>query len=180
MHICTLKLDASRNCFYVEVYIHDHRALKTETMDWKYFLRMREYYKHSTPFVIEPQSTVLSNHPRIMLWDPISQFPKLKIACPMHGNVLFPTNKWHDCKKRKPRKLFDMNGTVHLVGRIYQCDSIIQSHKIVSTDEGILSSAKQQHATVPFKLQQRSGFTSTLVDYIIHRYINFSFLLAFS
>lgn len=109
---------------------------------------------------------------KFLIWDPVIQQPNIPVFCPFHDTELKCKETWQETKRRKPRVLYDLTGHVSLVGRYYQCDSIVQSHTIISTDEGILHQLREK-GTIPFVLGHRTGFTLELYDYILHRYVNF-------
>jgi hypothetical protein len=90
--------------------------------------------------------------------------------CPFHKGDLGTTNKWKNLPQRPPRKLYDRNGPVYLVSRIYECykensDKEDGRHEIVSTDEGILQQLYASYP-VPFFLTHIAGVTEELRSYI--------------
>lgn len=135
------------------------------SMDYKYLNYLRQCRANERS-IIEPD--VGQNSLRVIIWDPHSYGHMVK--CPIHGNILTPTGKWTDCKRRKPRHLFDINGSVYLISRIYKCDSLDNTHNIISSDEGILIALEtSKDCKIPFKLSHKSGLTVGFHNYIIHR-----------
>ena len=145
------------------------------TLNFKYILSKRKSYQKQSPFVIE--STVRDREkfnsdkycPRLLLWDPMQQYPSLKINCPHHDVVLNSTDRWSGTKHSLPRRLYDIHGCVFLVACKYRCESAEGTHFQIASDEGILNQVKDQGIDIPFSLQHVAGVTTKMLNYIIHR-----------
>ena len=142
---------------------------------------IRKRYSRLPPSVIDTdqiqtidRTLKLLNLPkmRILYWDPLIQF-KIPLNCPFHEHwCLKFTDVWVS-DKREMRVLFDLDGIIHLDCRYYTCDINGRAHNILSSDEGILKTIRNRRTdiNIPFQLYLKSGVTTKLHDYFIHRYV---------
>lgn len=101
--------------------------------------------------------------PVIFIWDPLTQFTSENAyRCPEHDGEL-AASSWMDgsCNSRLPRLLYDSDGQVLFIGRIYRCT--VGQHYIRSTDIDLLNYYSQFQDT-PFRLTHSQAFTVSFID----------------
>ena len=108
--------------------------------------------------------------PKILLWSPQEHF-SIPMKCPIHQKPLRPfvwTNSVSGKKDyNEARLVYDIQGNVILVQRIYRCAEGTYGHKIRSTSLDVLTSLPSYiQAFCPIELFQRSGCTKRLLQYI--------------
>lgn len=109
--------------------------------------------------------------PRVLLWDPLNQFPLLQRTppvCTEHDNILV-SGQWRCRKAMQPRWIYDKNGPIVLVMRNYICKSKEASHNFLS-GECFLTDQLPPSIEIPFRLTHRAGFTTNLQWNVTQRY----------
>lgn len=107
--------------------------------------------------------------PPLILWSPLEQFNKVKIACPKCSvagvaDVSLHARGWRDGMggtRSEPRKVYGVNGVTLLVGRVYACS---KGHEVVGYHPGILKAIPA--CFIPFKLWHITGFTIEQIQFI--------------
>lgn len=100
--------------------------------------------------------------PKLILWCPMTMH-RLKIMCPKHHTTLKAT--YWQCKNdiwRQPRLVYDMNGNILLVSRMYICS---RECRFLSSDTQVLDMISNL-IYVPFTLFHKCGYTDTLKEHI--------------
>lgn len=107
--------------------------------------------------------------PKVLIWSPQEHFG-VQMKCPVHGNNLRPlkwTNTVSGKKDHDARLVYDIQGNIILVQRIYYCVRGRISHSLRSTSLDVLNSLPGSiQAYFPLELFQRSGCTKNLLQYI--------------
>lgn len=154
---------------------------------WNYISDVIDLKGSFAPHIVEPLSyqtvwqpnqlnepkLVTYLYPRILLWDPMNQYPVLlkdHFICREHGTILTASH-WRSKKTMQPRWIYDEQGAVLLVQRMYQCrKNNTPNHGFLS---GELTVTEQLPACIelPFKLSHRAAFTISLETDIVERYI---------
>lgn len=107
-----------------------------------------------------PMSTQSCCLPPVLVWNPLCQYPKQRLCCPLCQSR-FVEKKWNvgQDKASQPRLIHDTHNVIVLVGVQYSC---LNSHKLLSYDPRILC---QLHGScIPFVLTHRSGFTKEFLE----------------
>lgn len=108
--------------------------------------------------------------PKVLLWSPQEHFG-FEIKCPIHGTSLRPL-KWTNTVSGKKdnseaRLIYDIQGNVILVQRLYQCTNGRAWHKLRSTSPDVLKILPGAiQAFFPVEIFQRSGCSRRLLQYI--------------
>lgn len=115
--------------------------------------------------------------PKIYIWCPI-RHNNIVLKCPLHGCPLH-VGKWTDVlhsprpSPRNPRLIYDLSGNLILVQAFYCCDYNLpglcrSGHSYLSASNDVLEVLSEQiKKRFPIIIQQRSGFTLRLFDYIM-------------
>ena len=115
--------------------------------------------------------------PKLFIWCPIRHYG-LTILCPIHGCPL-KVGQWTDLpdssntSPRNPRLIYDLNGNVILVQAFYECseslpENVMIGHRYLSASNDVLGALPESVVKeFPLIMQQRSGFTLRLYDYLI-------------
>ena len=102
----------------------------------------------------------------------------MTILCPIHGCPL-KVGQWTDLpdssntSPRNPRLIYDLNGNVILVQAFYECseslpENVMIGHRYLSASNDVLGALPESVVKrFPLIMQQRSGFTLRLYDYLI-------------
>ena len=115
--------------------------------------------------------------PKLFIWCPLRHNGQT-VKCPVHGCPL-QAGHWTDvldgssATPRNPRLVYDLGGNVLLVQCFYNCKYSSTGHK--KTGHSYLSGSNDilgilpcdVRSTFPILLQQRSGFTKRIYDYLI-------------
>ena len=127
--------------------------------------------------VIEMSHANANLIPKIFIWCPI-RHNQLTILCPVH-NYPLRIGHWTDlmdssrADPRNPRLIYDLNGNIILVQAFYECSEKLPErektgHHYLSASNEILDLLPSRISrTFPIVMQQRSGFTLRLYDYVI-------------
>lgn len=111
--------------------------------------------------------------PRILLWDPLNQYPKLlksKIICQLHNSLFIPGN-WRVKKTIQPRWIYDKSGPILLIMRSYICKCGNNSSHMVLSGEKIITDQLPECIDIPFRLSHRAGFSTDLQEEIVQRFV---------
>lgn len=115
--------------------------------------------------------------PKSFIWCPIRHYG-VTILCPIHGCPL-KVGQWTDLpdssntSPRNPRLIYDLNGNVILVQAFYECseslpETVMIGHRYLSASNDVLGALPESVVKgFPLIMQQRSGFTLRLYDYLI-------------
>ena len=139
-----------------------------------------EKYESSGGCQIFIASAVLTNNvsdpsaftlPGVIIWDPLNRLVCFSsgIQCP-HCRLPLKARYWKDGRNDKhdtPRELWDIDGKVLLVSRVYVCSS---DHRIIAHDPLILESIPVP-GTIPLLLSHKVGVTLRLNEVIISHVI---------
>lgn len=122
------------------------------------------------PLIRDASSKAAFFMPKILLWSPQEHF-SISMKCPIHKKPLRPfvwTNSVSGKKDyNEARLIYDIQGNVILVQRIYRCAEGKYGHKMRSTSLDVLNSLPSDiQAFCPIELFQRSGCTKRLLQYI--------------
>ena len=111
--------------------------------------------------------------PPVLIWSPVEQFKEVfpnGFTCPKcdsgSSSILYGYD-WMtgvESERTEPRKIHGRDGIVLLVGRRYKCFK--KSHEVVGYHPGILRQINAP-TLIPFRLWSRTGFTSSLTNYIV-------------
>lgn len=107
--------------------------------------------------------------PKVLIWSPQEHFG-IQMKCPVHDKNLLPlkwTNTVSGRKDSDARLVYDIQGNIILVQRIYYCVHGRISHILRSTSPDVLRCLPSNiQAYFPVELFQRSGCTKNLLQYI--------------
>ena len=122
------------------------------------------------PLIKDPSSKAAFFLPKVLLWSPQEHFV-VPMKCPIHKKPLHPSMWTINVSGRKDyseaRLIYDIQGNVILVQRIYRCTEGKYGHKMRSTSLDVLCSLPSDiQAFCPIALFQRSGCTKRLLQYI--------------
>lgn len=110
--------------------------------------------------------------PRVLLWDPLNQFPLLQQnppVCTEQDNILV-SGQWRYKNTMQPRWIYDKNGPIILVLRNYIFKSKEASHHNFLSGECFITDQLSPRIEVPFRLTHRAGFTTNLQCNVTQRY----------
>ena len=121
------------------------------------------------PLPIDASSKSEFFFPKVLIWSPQEHFGIL-MKCPVHGNKLLPlkwTNIVWGVKDHDARLVYDIQGNIILVQRIYYCVRGRICHSLRSTLLDILNfSLCNIQAYFPIALSQLKGCTKNLLQYV--------------
>ena len=107
----------------------------------------------------------------MFIWSPKEHYA-LELHCPVHSEIKL--KPWQFCKDvsgkssgKGARLVYDLNGNVIFVQRIYTCGSGRLVHKVMAATPDILASLPQVvQAHFPLIITERSGCTKNLANMI--------------
>ena len=150
---------------------------------WSYINEMIKTQGQSYPHIIEPTTNKWPStqnepkllcyfRPRILLWDPLNQYPLLvkdHLECKEHSTNLVSSH-WRSKKSWPPRWIYDGQGAVLLVMRTYTCKSGTEQSHFLLSGESCITEQLPSCIEIPFLLSHRAGFTLSLEADIVERY----------
>lgn len=106
--------------------------------------------------------------PIVFIWCPVTHYG-LDIKCPIHGCLLKPgffTDQLSKVSARNPRLVYDLQGNVLLVHRMYVCNYNGMSHRYLSASETIFQSIPRLYSDncFPFVMFYKLACTKELLD----------------
>ncbi|KXJ14702.1 hypothetical protein AC249_AIPGENE5021 [Exaiptasia diaphana] len=125
------------------------------------------------PIVYSLDESINNEISPIIIWDPLSSFkdefkdfccPFCQLLCPKESPMA-ETTIWKDgsSKKRHPRTIYDTNGQVMLVSRVYRC-TVNKQHTIVASHPSIMDHLRKKNVIVLFELTHQTGYTLALAE----------------
>ena len=121
------------------------------------------------PFSIDASSKSEFFFPKVLIWSPQEHFG-IQMKCPVHGSKLLPlkwTNTVSGVRDHDARLVYDIQGNIILVQRIYCCVRGRICFSLRSTSLDVLNCLPCSiQAYFPIELSQRSGCTKNLLQYI--------------